>query len=109
MRDEAILLEKIEGDYITDYVAKTRKSRSQVRAWMEAETWFTADEAKKAGFVDSIDATTPNNTVQALGSWNMAAFNKAPRIARAPAFGPAALERRNQQIVAASLRAARNA
>ena len=36
------------------YTAKTGQSEEQVKAWMDAETWFTAEEAVKYGFADEI-------------------------------------------------------
>lgn len=36
------------------YVIKTGKSEEEIRALMEKETWFTAQEAKELGLIDSI-------------------------------------------------------
>lgn len=72
----AALLEKIDGTIIADYTRKTGKDEATLRAWMAAETWFTADEAKAEGFIDAIDnAADPQPTDR----WNMAAFDKAPK------------------------------
>jgi ATP-dependent protease ClpP protease subunit len=54
MRDYADMLEKANESLVTSYVKKTGQAESQVRSWMEAETWFTAAEALKNGFVDRI-------------------------------------------------------
>lgn len=40
MRDYADLLEKINGNILAEYDRKTGKGEDQVRAWMDAETWF---------------------------------------------------------------------
>jgi ATP-dependent protease ClpP protease subunit len=74
MRETADLLERVEGSIVNDYTAKTGKDEEQVRAWMDAETWFTAAEAKAEGFVDSIT----NADSKATNTWNLAAFSKAP-------------------------------
>jgi ATP-dependent protease ClpP protease subunit len=74
MRETADTLEKVEGAIVNDYTAKTGKSADEIRAWMDAETWFTAEEAKANGFVDVVtNAQKPQNT------WNLAAFAKAPK------------------------------
>lgn len=54
MRDQAALLEKIRQGMIAAYAAKSGQDPEQIAAWMDAETWFTAEEAKAAGFVDEI-------------------------------------------------------
>ncbi len=42
-------------DTILDiYVNRTKQSRSQLSAWMSAETWMSAEEAKARGFTDEV-------------------------------------------------------
>jgi len=74
LRETADTLEKIDGAIVNDYIAKTGQKDEQVMAWMDAETWFTAAEAKEHGFVDRVltaDKKTKN-------TWNLAAFGNAP-------------------------------
>ena len=33
-------------------------SEEQVKAWMDAETWFTAEEAVKYGFADAVSGAS---------------------------------------------------
>jgi ATP-dependent Clp protease, protease subunit len=74
MRETADLLEKIEGAIVADYTGKTGKNDQQIIDWMNAETWFSADEAIAEGFCDRLaDAPKAKNT------WNLAAFDKAPK------------------------------
>ncbi len=54
LMETAALLEKLDGTLVDDYTAKTGKSAQQVKDWMAAETWFTADEAVTAGFADAV-------------------------------------------------------
>lgn len=75
----AALLEKIDGTLVADYVAKTGATAEQVRAWMAAETFFTAEEALAAGFVDRI---TDGSAVTA--HWDLSAFARAPSAAQRP-------------------------
>ena len=75
LRDTADLLQKIELSIVKDYTDKTGKPNAEIVALMEAETWFTADEALANGFIDSVveaKAKTKN-------TWNLAAYKNAPR------------------------------
>lgn len=63
LRDEAMRLDKIDGQIADIIAGRSRNDAAQVRKWMKAETWFTADEAvahglatRKAGTADAIDA-----------------------------------------------------
>lgn len=54
MLNMAALLEKIDGTIAGTYANRTGLNAEAVRALMDAETWFTADEAVAAKFADSI-------------------------------------------------------
>jgi len=56
MRKIADQLDLVRDSLAGTYVAKTKEQSSleQISDWMNAETWFNADEALKAGFVDKI-------------------------------------------------------
>lgn len=70
----AALLEKADESIVTDYVKKTKKPKDEISAWMRAETWFTAEEAMDAGFVDRIyEGESVEN------AWDLAAFENAPK------------------------------
>lgn len=85
LRSTADLLEKIDGTLAADYARKTGASTDQVAEWMDAETWFTAAEAKEAGFIDSITAN--NKNASASAQWDLSAYANAPKPAEPPA-GP---------------------
>lgn len=74
MRSTADLLEKVEGVIAAEYAADSGQDVAQVVDWMEAETWFTAQEAIDAGFVDRLSTSAAVKNI-----WNMAAFAKAPQ------------------------------
>jgi ATP-dependent Clp protease protease subunit len=76
IRSTADLLEKIDGTIAADYARKTGASSEQVVAWMDAETWFTAQEALAAGFIDAIDTNTKGEKTSA--QWNLSAYANAP-------------------------------
>jgi ATP-dependent Clp protease protease subunit len=84
MRDMADTMEKVEGAIVNDYTTKTGKKEDEIRAWMDAETWFSASEAKEHGFVDSVLAAGK----AAKNTWNLAAFAKAPAALAAPPAEP---------------------
>lgn len=62
MTDTARTLAKIDGQMADLYSSKTGQSTAEIADLMNAETWFTADEARDAGLVDSIlDDSRPVN------------------------------------------------
>lgn len=79
LRQTADLLEKIDGTISADYVRKTGATEEQVKAWMDAETWFTAQEALDAKFIDAIDANTKDGKENSA-KWNLSAYANAPKI-----------------------------
>lgn len=52
MEREAEVLRKMEGDFADIYAQRSGKDAQDVRALMDAETWFTAREAVENGFAD---------------------------------------------------------
>lgn len=59
LRAQADLLDKIEGEMRSLYSAKTGMSDEEIAEILAAgDTWYTADEAKAAGFVDEIEGET---------------------------------------------------
>lgn len=54
MRKLADILDKIRDSMAAVYEAKTGKSHDEILTLMNAETWLSAKEAKRAGFVDVI-------------------------------------------------------
>ena len=82
MREQADLLEKVESTIVAGYVNKTGKDAAEIVAWMDAETWFTADEAVANGFCDRLAATADKT---AHNTWNLAAYSKVPKALAEPA------------------------
>jgi ATP-dependent Clp protease, protease subunit len=78
LRGTADLLEKIDGSLVQTYADRSKQDPEQIQQWMAEETWFTAEEAVKAGFADKVT----DGAVKA--HWNLAAYAKAPQI-EAPA------------------------
>lgn len=76
LRQTADLLQKIDGTINADYAKRTGATAEQVTTWMDAETWFTAQEALDAGFIDAIEANTKTSGTQ--DHWNLSAYANAP-------------------------------
>lgn len=103
MRETADLLEKIEGSIIADYTGKTGKEEQQVIDWMDAETWFSADEAIANGFCDRLA-----DSAKAKNTWNLSAFDKAPKALIEPAH-PEQIEEQPEPATAGFFMSAANA
>ncbi|HEV7405180.1 MAG TPA: head maturation protease, ClpP-related [Chthoniobacteraceae bacterium] len=74
MRTAAQVMDKIKAQLVNAYVAKTGIPAAEIAAMMDAETWFTAEEAKAQGFIDEItDRVTTKN------SFDLSSFQNAPR------------------------------
>jgi ATP-dependent Clp protease protease subunit len=83
LRDTANLLDKIDGTIVASYVQKTGATNEQVVSWMDATTWFTAQEALAAKFIDAIDPNTKQSS-DTQAQWNLAAYPNAPKQEKKP-------------------------
>lgn len=79
MLQMAALLEKVDETLVTTYANHTGKTAEEIRQWMAAETWFTAQEALDAGFVDEITAAPVRNQHR----WDLSAYARAPKLVQA--------------------------
>lgn len=88
----ADLLNKVDQSIVSDFVKKTGKTADEIAAWMDAETWFTAQEAVDNGFVDSVyDLKSTGEAADAPaahGSWNLKAYANAPKALTEPPAPP---------------------
>lgn len=83
MLDMAGVLEQLDNSFIADYAAKTGKTAAEIGAWMDAETWFSAQDAVDLGFADRVETGK-----QASNRWNLTAYRNAPPELLAPAPAP---------------------
>lgn len=74
LRSTADLLDKVDSTLVTTYAKRTGASAEQITEWMAAETWFTAEEAKDAGFVDQVTEDEAQAEASASPTWNLSAF-----------------------------------
>lgn len=80
LRQMADVLTTVENSIVTEYVAATGQAEEQVRTWMAAETWFTAQEAVDNGFATRVVsrlADAPANLAKL--SWNLSAYEHTPQ------------------------------
>lgn len=76
---QAALLEKIDAELVADYARQTGNDAEQIKAWLDEETWFTAEEAVQHGFADRLA-----EPAKAAARWNLVAFEKAPEATATP-------------------------
>ena len=73
MRKTADVMDKIADSIAVSYTARTGKTIEEMKALMDSETWFTAQEALDMGLVDQID-----EPVKAAACFDLSRFNNAP-------------------------------
>lgn len=75
MRTMAALLDRTTASIRDVYMARTGKTETEIKNWMDAETWFSAQEALDNGFATDI---ADNMRVAARFDPAKHRFNKAP-------------------------------
>ena len=100
LTETAALLDKIDGEIAADYVKASGATVDQVQAWMDAETWFNAQEAVDAGFAARVggEQADDEDAQNRSRTWNLAAYAKAPKAltsAPKPVFDAAAAYQNN--------------
>lgn len=83
LRATADILDKLRDGIVGAYAEKTGKDVAELTAAMDAETWFTAEEAKAFGFVDEITGEREAKATASIKA-AMARFKNAPEIAPEP-------------------------
>ena len=73
MRKTAEVMDKIADSIAVSYTARTGKTIEDMKALMESETWFTAQEALAIGLVDQVD-----EPVKAAAHFDLSRFTNAP-------------------------------
>lgn len=100
------VLEKIDAQVAAMYAAKTGKPVDEIRALMDAETWWTGAEAKAIGYADTL-AQVNEPAAAAAAAFDLSVFQNA---GQATAALKIAAEKRGTQIAvdAGNALAARN-
>ncbi|APW38978.1 hypothetical protein RD110_18665 [Rhodoferax koreense] len=83
MRKNAELLDKVDAAIVADYARRTGLDVKQLADWMDAETWFSADESIEHGFANRL-ATLPDKAGDGANNassrkWNLTAFDRTPK------------------------------
>ena len=73
MRKTAEVMDKIADSIAVSYTARTGKTIQDMKALMESETWFAAQEALAMGLVDQLD-----EPVKAAARFDLSHFTNAP-------------------------------
>ena len=74
LRRAADLLDSVSGQMAGIYVSRTRNDEKKVRDWMDAETWFDAEAAVKAGFADQ----KSDDVMKVAASCDLSRFKNVP-------------------------------
>ena len=74
LREEADLLDKIDGVIAKTYANKTSKDEKEIKSLMSDETWLTAEEALEMGMVDRIEKGEEANAT----SFDLSVFANVP-------------------------------
>ena len=80
MRKEADLLDKISGTLLGVYADKTGMDKEEIKALMNAESWFTAQETVNMGFADRIDEDENENALAEISKFDLSIFSKVPDV-----------------------------
>ena len=83
IRKTAALLDQIDETLVATYVTKTGQPAEQLREWISAETWLTAEQSLEYGFATAIsgqEATAEQNSraTNRAPSWDLSAYALAP-------------------------------
>lgn len=74
MRKMAETLDKMRDSLVKTYAGKTGKGEDEIKTLMDEETWFTAEEAKAAGFVDKVTGKKAEKA-----RFDLSVYNKVPQ------------------------------
>lgn len=84
MREMAATLDKIGGSLADIYATRAKITKEQAQSWMDAETWFTAEEAKAAGLADVVQGA--GDSAQAKTAFDLSGYAKVPAALTEPAL-----------------------
>ena len=79
MERTAALLRQVKDSLTPTYVDRTGNKPAAVSAWMDDETWFTADAAVENGFADAITPETP-----VANCFDLSPYRNAPQALKTP-------------------------
>ena len=71
-----VIMGKVDEGLVAAYTERTGIDSKEIIKFMDAETWFTAEEAGGFGFADSVNSV--KKQVKAEKKWNLSAYKNAP-------------------------------
>lgn len=84
MREMAATLDKVGGSLADIYASRAKITKEQAQSWMDAETWFTAAEAKDAGLADAVQGSS--ESAQGKTAFDLSGYAKVPEALAEPAI-----------------------
>jgi len=78
MQKQADLLDTLAEQIVNLYARKTGADPASIREWMQAETWYTAEQALAAGFIDAVDV--PLKMAAMATQHDISRFKNSPSI-----------------------------
>lgn len=96
------LLTGFDRELAVDYAKYSGQTEEQAATWMDAETWFTAEEALASGFIQQVlENSKAEHVANQVRAWNLSAYNNTPKdLLEPPAPAtpdPAAVRAANQR------------
>lgn len=76
LRNIAARMDKVRETMLDTYANRPKTTRSKVSEWMNAETWFTADEALAAGLIDGVSQELK---MAALSWFDLSRYRNPPK------------------------------
>jgi ATP-dependent Clp protease, protease subunit len=99
-RKQADLMDQVKGNLVTTYADRTKMDAQEIDDLMAAETWFTADDAKANGFVDSV-----TEDLALAARFDLTHFRNAPKLLAKVSPRPAPSDLFRSKIAAMTSRA----
>jgi ATP-dependent Clp protease protease subunit len=82
LRQSADVLDKIKATMLTTYSKRAGVTEAEASVIMDAETWYTGQEAVDAGFADDVQ---PVKAAKAAALFDLSVFKNAPKPKAEPA------------------------
>ena len=104
MRNTADVLDKIAGQMAGIYAGVMNKTPEEIRAIMDAETWYTAEEAVAAGIATAKASASAKAQAFDLSVFKNAPKPQEPEARQEPETEPEIAEEPNQDLMRARMR-----
>lgn len=79
LQKTAGLLAQIDDAIGRDYAVATGADHDQITQWMDDESWFSAADALKHGFVHEVFTGDDTKAAENRNAWNLAAYKNVPQ------------------------------